>query len=360
MTKPWRWRRGLFAAVVLGMIALLGSACSGTGPQDFLHPAGYNAQKADDLWNIVFVVATVIFVIVEGLLVYAVVKFRHRPGREASQFHGNPKVEVLLTVIPALILAGIAIPTIRTIFELSAKPSDAMPVTVIAHQFWWEYQYPGQQVVTANELHIPTGRNVLVTVKGEPTDLVTGLPEVIHSFWVPRLAGKQDVVPGHTNTIILFTNTPGTYKGQCTEFCGLGHAYMRLRVIAESPTDFENWILAQQHDAEPPSKGSLAATGASLFQNGAGNGQFPNGPACSACHSLTSSPIDKAVPRVGPNLGHLADRSTFAGSIFDRTDANLAAWLNSPSAVKPGARMPTLGLTSDQIKALVAYLDTLK
>jgi cytochrome c oxidase subunit 2 len=131
-------------------------------------------------------------------------------------------------------------------------------------------------------------------------------------------------------------------------------------VIAQSPTDFENWVLNQQNDAPGPAKGSLAATGATLFQNGAGAGQFPNGPACSACHSLTSSPVDKAVPRVGPNLGHLADRATFAGATFDRTDANLARWLNSPSAVKPGARMPTLGLTTDQIKALVAYLDTLK
>jgi cytochrome c oxidase subunit 2 len=296
------------------------------------------ADKAGGLWNLVFGIAVAVFVIVEGLLVYAIVKFRHRPGREAAQFHGNTRLEVILTLIPALILAGIAVPTIKTIFELSGHPSNAMSVKVIGHQFWWEYQYPDQHITTANELHIPVGQPVYIT----DTSV-----DVIHSFWVPRLAGKQDAVPGHDNHLILEANKPGLYFGQCTEFCGLSHANMRIRVVAEPAAQFQQWVARQQVAAQTPRTGSLAAQGQKLFLGGA----------CAGCHAIAGT---KAAGIVGPNLTHFASRQTFAGSIFKNDDQELSAWLANPPGRKPGVDMPNLGLSSQQIKALIAYLDTLK
>lgn len=336
---------------VLGLLTVMASACSENKPQDSLNPAGEFARKPDALWNLTFGIAVVIFFVVEGVLVYALVKFRHRPGRKAAQFHGNTRLEVLLTAIPTLILAAIAVPTVRTIFELQAAPANAMHVTVVAHQFWWEFQYPDQGFKTANELHIPTNETVRLTLEGASTEPVTGEPEVIHSFWVPRLAGTQDVVPGHVNHLLLEADEPGVYRGQCKEFCGLSHANMRLRVVAQSPGDFTTWVSGQQ---QPAATSSAAAQGAQLFQGG----KFANGPPCAACHAIDSA-VD-AQPAVGPNLTHFASRSTFAGATFDNNEANLRAWLAGPPDVKPGAKMPDLGLTQDQITALVAYLQSLK
>lgn len=193
MPAPDRSKRRLVAGALLAGVALLLAACAPNAPMDYLnHPEGPYAERADRLWDIVFVVATAIFVIVQAALIYALVRFRHRPGRTARQFHGNTKVEIVLTAIPALLLAGIAVPTVSTILGLAAEPEDALEITVIGHQFWWEYRYEDSGVVTANELHIPTGRNVRFRIEGDADD-------VIHSFWIPRLAGKQDVVPGRVN-----------------------------------------------------------------------------------------------------------------------------------------------------------------
>lgn len=341
------WRRLITVVLFVGL-ALLAAGCAGNGPQDYLNPAGPNARKADDLWNLTFGIAAVVFVIVEGLIVFALVKFRHRPGREAAQFHGNTTVEVILTLVPALILAGIAIPTVQKIFELSGKPSgDYLKVEVVAHQFWWEYNYPDLGVTTANELHIPAGKPVYLTLKGV---------DVIHSFWVPRLAGKQDVVPGHVNHMTIEADAPGMFKGQCTEFCGLSHANMRLRVYAEDPADFDTWVAEQQREAKEPA-GDLAAQGAKLFVEGNGDGTFPGGGACGSCHAIEGT---TAAGIVGPNLTHFASRDTFAGAVFDNTEGNVTRWLQDPPAMKPGVDMPDLQLTSEQIDALIAYLETLK
>jgi cytochrome c oxidase subunit II len=210
--------------------------------------------------------------------------------------------------------------------------------------------------MTANELHIPTGQPVRVTLEGATVDPVdTTDSEVIHSFWVPRLAGTQDVVPGHTNHLLLQADEPGTYLGQCKEFCGLSHANMRFRVIAHEPDDFQEWVSEQQ---QPPEEAPEVAEGAELFQSGAEGGGFANGPACAACHAIDPS-ID-AQPAIGPNLAHFATRERFAADMFENNEANLRAWLAGPPDVKPGARMPDLGLTSEQIEALVAYLGTLE
>ncbi|MEA2446418.1 MAG: cytochrome c oxidase subunit, partial [Actinomycetota bacterium] len=196
----------------MGAFALAASACSSNvGPQDYMSPEGPVSRRADQLWDITFMLAAIIFVIVEGLIVFALIKFRHKPGRQAAQFHGNTKLEVVLTLVPALILAGLAIPTVKAIADLSQKPNNALEVKVVGHQFWWEYQYSDLDVITANEMHVPINQPVYLTLEGV---------DVIHSFWIPKLTGKQDVVPGRVNHMWFEAEKPGEYYGQCTEYCG--------------------------------------------------------------------------------------------------------------------------------------------
>ena len=332
------------------LLLVLFPACAENAPQDALDPAGDVARSADQLWDITFGIAAVVFFVVEAALIYTVVKFRRRPGREAAQFHGNTRVEVILTVVPALILAGIAVPTVQRIFTLSEEPEGALQVKLVGHRFWWEYQYTGAGVVTANELHIPTGRPVFINLEGALTDRVTGQAAVNHSYWIPRLAGTQDIIPGRDTYMTLEADKPGTYYGQCKEFCGLGHAYMRQRVIAQPPQQFRAWLQAQT--GVPPAPTGLAAEGEELFTSG----QFPGGPACASCHAADSTEL--TAPNTGPNLTHFASRKTFAAGVFENNEANLADWLAGPADVKPGATMPDLGLTQEQIDALIAYLET--
>ena len=317
------------------------SGCANQKPQDTLSPQGPVAREQDKLWDLTFLIAVVIFFVVEGLLVYALVKFRERPGRQAAQFHGNTKLEVILTVIPSLILAGVAVPTVQTIFDQAEKPEGSLEVRVVGKQFWWEYEYLGEGVVTANELHIPTGQPVHLTLDGVATE-VNGERGVIHSFWVPRLAGAQDMIPGRTTTMNLEADEPGVYQGQCKEFCGLSHANMRLRVIAHDPADFEDWLSEQKEEAVSPS-GSLAQQGQEIFVG-----------KCASCHAIQG--VTQGTRNVGPDLTHFASRETFAGALFPTNEANLAAWIEDPSAVKPGSLMPDYNLSAEEIDAVVEYL----
>ena len=349
MGTPGKARSRILFGLVLATFALLVAACAPDAPQDVLKPEGLGAREADRLWRIVFPIAAVIFFVVEGVLVFAIIKYRHREGREAKQFHGNTKVEVALTAIPALILAGIAVPTVRTIFDLAEDRPGSMQVTVIAHQFWWEYRYPELGITTANELHIPVDQPVRVRLQGQIKDPVDGTEEVIHSFWVPRLMGAQDVVPGRAEFALLQADRPGEYWGECKEFCGLSHANMRTRVIAQPQDEFDAWVqdmqATEEHDA--------SLEGARIFAEGADNIGQP----CIACHSVEAS---QEQPSLGPNLGGFSERGTFAGAIFENNEENLAAWLRNPPGVKPGAKMPNLNLTSDQISALMEYLQSLE
>jgi cytochrome c oxidase subunit 2 len=332
-----RGRRLLLGATV-ALFAIAATACeTNAGPQDFLSPEGPVSRRADQLWDITFAIAAVIFVIVEGLIVFALIKFRHRPGRQAAQFHGNTKLEVVLTLVPALILAGLAIPTVQAIADLSQKPDNALEVKVVGHQFWWEYQYSDLDVITANELHVPIDQPVYVTLEGV---------DVIHSFWIPKLTGKQDVVPGRVNHMWFEAENPGEYYGQCTEYCGLSHANMRLRVIAMTPDDFDAWVAEQQKPAESPTD-SLAAQGEKVFLEGP----------CINCHAIEGT---DAAARTAPDLTHFASRKTFAGAIFENNAENLTKWLEDPPAVKPGSQMPDYGLSAEDIQALVAYLQSLE
>jgi cytochrome c oxidase subunit 2 len=342
-------RSRILFGLVLATFALLAAACAPDAPQDVLKPEGLAAREADRLWRLVFPIAAVIFFLVEGVLVFAIIKYRHREGREAKQFHGNTKIEVALTAIPALILAGIAVPTVRTIFDLAEERPGSLQVTVVARQFWWEYTYPELGITTANELHIPVDQPVRVSLRGQTVDPVDGTEEVIHSFWVPRLMPAQDVVPGRQEFTLLQADRPGEYWGECKEYCGLSHANMRLRVIAQPQEEFDAWVedmqATEEHDA--------SLEGAEIFASGADNIGQP----CSACHSVEAS---QANPNLGPNLGGFSKRGMFAGAIFENNEQNLTDWLRNPPGVKPGAKMPDLNLTSEQINALIEYLQSLE
>ena len=341
-------RSGALVLLLLLVVAAFAVGCASNAPQDTLHPAGPNARKALDLYRLVFWVAVAVFVLVQGLVILAIVRFRRRDGddeKEPVQVHGNTRMELGWTIAPAVILLVLAIPSIATIFDL-ARPPQGRPlnVTIVGHQFWWEYRYTDADTNfnTANELHIPTGRWVRIVENG-----TLGNADVIHSWWVPKLSGKTDNIPGRINKLKLKADKPGTYLGQCAEFCGLSHANMRLRVIAERPADFGRWVAAQQQP-EPlkPSDESPAGQGRLLFE----------AKGCSGCHTVRGLSRGK----VGPDLTHVYSRETFAGGLFEMNAENLGRWLHNPPGEKPGSRMPNLNLTSQEIANLTAYLQTLE
>ena len=323
----------------MGVFALVFTACSEKLPQDSLAPEGPVARKLDNLINPVFIVAGIVFVLVEGLVVVFALRYRRRSDDDQPvQVHGNSRLELTWTIIPAAILFVVALFTLNTIAEINRTPKgdDVLQVTVIGHQWWWEYQYPAEGITTANELHIPINRPVAVSLTSA---------DVIHAFWPPKLAGKLDAVPGRINHMTIEADKPGTYYGQCGEFCGLSHADMRLRVVAHTAADYAAWVAANTATPEVPTTGDAAA-GATLFRQ----------KGCASCHTVAGY----AKGQVGPDLSHLHQRKTFAGAIFDMNDENLRKWLRNPPKEKEGSIMPNLQLSEDEITKLIAYLDTLK
>ena len=348
-------RRKLFRLVgFAGSLSLLLSACRDNLPQSTLNPAGPEARQIDALFRPVFWIAVAVFVVVEGLIVFAAIRYRQRKGHEGNpvQTHGHTVLEVVWTLIPALILAVIAVPTVGTIFSLSRAEagSDPLQVRVIGHQWWWEFEYPDLGVVTANELHVPTGRPIALTLTADEAPAPEGISDrqafpVIHSFWIPRLAGKQDVIPGRENFMRFTADRPGDYLGQCAEYCGLSHANMKFRVIAETPEDFEGWVEAQK--VTPPEAAPAGMEeGWELFNQGT----------CIGCHTVDGTQGGL----VGPNLARFGSHRTLGAGMFKNTPENLARWIDDPRAMKPGAVMPDYGLTEDQIESLVEYLMSLR
>jgi cytochrome c oxidase subunit 2 len=318
--------------LILGVAATATlAACSPRNRQNAVSPHGTNADRINNLILPIWGVAIVIGLLVVGAVCYLAFRYRRRPGHdgEPRQVHGNLAVEIAWTMIPAVILAVIAVPTISLIFQTdAAAPSDAVPVTVVGKQWWWEFEYPGSSgrpaVVAANELHIPTGRAVDLSLQACDPSLPYGANggpgcNVIHSFWVPELAGKRDVVPGRTNHLTLRSDTPGTYQGQCAQYCGLSHANMRFRVIVQRPADFDAWLAGQRQGPAVP----VAAAGPAgqLF-----TGTFQ----CTNCHT-TGNP---SISTYGPNLTHLGSRGTFASGYFQLTKAKLVEWImNAPGLI---------------------------
>lgn len=351
-----RLTRATTAIVLLGALVL--SACA--GDQSALDPAGRFAQSSHDLIIPVAIIAAVVFVLVQGLIIGSVIRYRTRKDDDGSlpvQTHGNTRLEIVWTVIPAVILAVIAVPTVQGIFEQLEEPDDAMTVEVIGHRWWFEYYYPDHDIYTANELVIPTDTDVRLemTAADQARSADRG---VVHSFWVPRLAGKQDLVPGKTTYLNIEADEPDRYIGQCAEYCGLSHANMRIRVEALEQGEFDSWVEQQTQPAGVPEDGTLAADGRALFN------ELDGRQACASCHQVWEGDGDRA-PGQGPDLTHLFSREEFAGAIHDLDEETLRDWLDDPNALKPmqneanGIGMPDLDLSEDELDALVAYLLTL-
>jgi len=308
-------------------------------------PVSTPAFAIRDLSFLVLAIVTLIFVVVAGVMLYAIVRYRRRPGEDGGdppQVYGSTQIELAWTVVPFLIVIVLFLTTTRYIFaiERHAAPPDAVEVTVVGNQWWWEIRYPQLGIVTANELHVPVSDEARPT----PTFITLESVDVIHSFWVPQLAGKMDVVPGQRNRMWVEPRTPGTYVGQCAEFCGLQHAGMLLTVTVHSPDDFARWVAAQQ------------AVAADVPAARAGREVF-TAVACINCHTVRGTPANGVF---GPDLTHLMSRATLGAGVAANTPENLRAWVNDPASLKPGALMPAMKLSNDQLDKLVAYLATLR
>jgi cytochrome c oxidase subunit 2 len=308
-------------------------------------PASTPAKTIFGLSLFVLAVTGLIFVVVCTLLVCAVVKFRARgvhADREPAQVYGSTQIELAWTVIPVLIVAVLFLATARVIHAIqdAPKPASALDVTAIGHQYWWEYRYPKLGIVTANELHIPASDPAHPT----PTFLKLLSADTNHSFWVPELAGKTDLIPNHVNEMWMDPPRPGIYLGQCAQYCGTQHAKMLLRVSVDSPADFDAWVHAQQQTAV---RDETVAAGRRVFET----------TACMNCHTISGT---AANGRFGPDLGHLMSRATIASGAADNTAENLRLWIRNPDAIKPGSLMPAMQLSDPDLDALMAYLETLR
>ena len=329
----YRWWSTPAALFLLG--------CGGSFPQSTLHPHSDFARATDVLFTDIFWWAAAVFVVVEALLLVALVRFRHREGRPAPKpTHGHTLMEIAWTLAPAVILVFVAVPTVRTIFATAGDaPPDALKVEVIGHQWWWEFKYPELGITTANELHVPVAKAVQVAITSA---------DVIHSFWAPPLGGKRDAIPGQVNRIAFRADSVGDYSGQCAEFCGASHANMRLRVLVDSDAGFTAWVRDQQSPPATPAKASLAEQGKAIYARAA----------CIGCHAIQGvSPGS-----IGPNLTHVASRTTIAGGLFPDDSAHLAGWIADAPALKPGSIMTRMKppLTDADIAAIIAYLQSLK
>ena len=337
-------------ALVIGFLA----ACTPSHPQSTFDTLGPVAESQVDLFYIIFWVGLVVFVLVTGAILYAAIRYRRRPGQgDPEQIHGHTQLEIAWTIVPSVLLIVIAVPSVITIFDNanSPLPPEKGGLTVLAtgHQWWFEFDYSDHDVVTANELYIPVG---------EPVNVKLESVDVIHSFWIPKIAGKVDMVPNNDNEMWIQADEPGEYFGQCAEFCGESHANMRFKVIAQPKDEFEAWLQAQAEDALVPSD-DLAREGEALFMS--------REVGCFACHTIQGT--DRAKGTVGPNLTHFASRGDFAGSIMENSQPNLRKWLEDPEGMKSGNMMARdagvyngslEALTEPQISALVAYLRSLK
>jgi len=369
MRHPWRRLKSALPILAIVVLAGLLSGCGGPFPQSGLRPASDFARSLDELFRGIFFWAVIVFVLVEGALLVAVFRFRDRQGKRAAEHvHGNTILEISWTIAPAIILVLIAVPTIRTIWEVDRPTTDpdALLIEAVGRQWWWEFRYPELGIVTANEIHVPVGRTV---------DIRLTSADVIHSFWFPRAGGKRDVIPGHENQLWFKMDSVGVFPGQCAEFCGMSHALMKMEMVSESVEDFEAWVAQQQRpalgtgDTAPPAQPQEVAEGEEVPEPQAdpldaglravleaGNQAFL-GSGCIACHRIAGT---VAAGVLGPDLTHIGSRRTIAAGILENTPEEMARWLRDPGAVKPGALMPTLNLDEDTIRTLVAYLESLK
>lgn len=335
--------------VLLGGILLAAGLCNATATPENSAPSIFDPRStpAASIYRLslfVLAITGLIFLVVFSLLSYAVVKFRNRDAntnREPAQVYGSTQIELAWTIIPILIVVILFLATARVIhaIEDAPKPATAVEVTAIGHQFWWEFRYPALGIVTANELHVP------VSDPGHPTPTFLKLlsADTDHSFWVPQLAGKTDLIPNRVNGMWIAPQQTGIVLGQCAQYCGTQHAKMLLRVSVDSPEAFNAWIQAQKQSANRDDK---EVTGRHVFET----------TACLNCHAVGGT---NATGRFGPDLTHLMSRSTIAAGAAENTSENLRLWIQNPDAIKPGSLMPAMKLADADLDALVRYLETL-
>ena len=363
------WMRALTIILPLIAIAALLSACTFEGPTMTIDYKSPENREIWGLYSLVFWLAVSVFVVVQAMLLYSVVRFRRRAGQGLpKQIHGNNRLEIGWTIVPALLLVLIAVPTVRTIInQASPPPADATRVKVIGHQFWWEVRYPDptdptnrdKDLVTANEIHIPVGK----TAEFELTS-----HDVQHAFWVPLLGGKMDVYPNRTNYIKYTPIETGQYYGQCAELCGTAHGFMKMYLFVQDQPNYEAWFAAQKGQAAPVASGDTTAQ-----QIDAGQ-KLVTGGACVTCHYIAGT---NAKGRIGPDLTHFGSRTTFSSGWAQNNEANLKIWIRNPADIKPGvttlanqqipatgelySRMPAFPLyTDEELTAIARYLLSLK
>jgi cytochrome c oxidase subunit II len=316
-------------------------------PTSIFAPAGTPSGSIFSLSMLVLGITAAIFLVVAGILLYVLIRYRFRPTtgvpeQEPPQIYGSNQIELSWTVIPILIVVMLFLATTRVIYttEHAPRPADALDVTVIGHQYWWEYRYPKLGIVTANELHVP----VSDPAHPLPTYLTMSSADTDHSFWVPRLAGKTDVIPNRVNTMWIDPQMAGLFLGQCAQYCGVEHAKMLIRVYADTPEQFAAWV---KHQQQPAVEDPAFAEGREVFLHNA----------CISCHTIRGT---VATGRFGPDLTHVGSRDTIASGSVPNTPANLREFIDNPANFKPGALMPPMHLDPHDLDAVTAYLGSLK
>ncbi len=309
--------------------------------QSVLNPASQQADRINRLFNYFNIAAAAMLLLVTFLVIYICIKLRGKKDdtNDPLQTSGNKKLEAVMIGGPALLLAFFFYQTVTTMNAVSLSvPKDRQPdVIITGHQWWWEVDYPAAHVVTANEVHLPVGKRLLMQMCSA---------DVIHDWWVPELGNKMDLVPNQSNYLWLNINKPGIYTGACSEFCGAQHAWMRIKVIAQNEGDFNKWLAANTKEAIVPTD-TLALKGAELFQS----------KTCASCHHIQGT---EATSNIGPDLTHLASRDEILTGLMKNNESNLFKWVNNPQEVKPGAHMPDFNFSKDSVNAIVRYLEELK
>jgi cytochrome c oxidase subunit 2 len=352
------------------------AACHGPYPQSTLEPRGDFSKLVDAVFMKTVWLATIVFILVEGALLWAVFKFRGRPDdAEPTQIHGSTVIEIAWTIIPAVVLAIVAVPTVKTIFATARVPDsspDGQPplkVEVVGHQWFWEFRYPDLGITTANELHVPINRTVDLRMKSN---------DVIHAFWVPQFAGKRDIFPNRETRLWFTAQVTGAFPGACGEFCGTEHARMDFYLMVDSPDSFKAWVSRRLKDsvlsytgapmhpavaATPASAGANAGTLVAADSTAAVDPEVAAGArlfmskGCTSCHSMSSMHV---LTVIGPNLSGIGSRRMIAAGWFPNTDANLHHWIMAPQQVKPGVIMTNLGWKDAEVDTIIAYLRTRK
>jgi cytochrome c oxidase subunit II len=341
LARPWT------CATLAVLLAGCGEDHLRRYPQTTFHPTTEFARISDGLFWLSLVLGVGVGVLVLGIMAYFLWKFRYHPGAgEPKQIHGNTRLEVAWTLIPAVILAVIAIPTVKAIFKTqpdpASLPANTVTIEVVGKQWWWEFRYPqpgGDTIITANEVHVPVGRTVHLVLLSD---------NVLHSFWVPQMGGKRDLITNRVNHLVFTPEEPGVYYGQCAEFCGTSHSLMRMRLVAHTQAGFDQWLANEARPAvEPLPSDSAVALGKQLVTQGA----------CAGCHYIKGTPMAQ---HIGPALTHFGRRRTLAAGIMPNDAESLRRWLRNPPEVKPGSKMPNLNLTDQQITYIIAYLQSLQ